>query len=153
MPTIDLAVPCHYPPQKPNRYGYVAVRVGPRSEGRKEYGHRIAWERVNGPIPPGHEIDHLCHDPAICHAGNACPHRACDEPLHLVAVPHGDNVNRGGNRGVQVMAEQRRARTVCPSGHSYDGRNAKGARTCSICGRARTRRYRARLREASREDG
>lgn len=36
--------------------------------------HRIAYEAFVGPIPPGHEIDHLCYVPA------------CANPDHLEAV-------------------------------------------------------------------
>ena len=30
------------------------------------YAHRYAWERANGPIPEGMEIDHICHTPLCC---------------------------------------------------------------------------------------
>lgn len=32
---------------------------------KAHYGHRFAWEMVNGPIPDQHEIDHRCHN-TIC---------------------------------------------------------------------------------------
>lgn len=33
--------------------------------------HRYVWQRDNGPIPEGYEVDHMCHN------------RACCEPSHL----------------------------------------------------------------------
>jgi hypothetical protein len=34
-------------------------------KGRKESAHRVAWQEVNGRIPPGLQLDHLCHN-ALC---------------------------------------------------------------------------------------
>lgn len=39
--------------------GYGRIDVG----GRKKIASRYAWERTNGPIPDGMEIDHTCHTP------------------------------------------------------------------------------------------
>lgn len=47
-----------------NGYGY----FGPRE------AHRVVYEKAKGPIPPGHEIDHLCRV------------RNCVNPNHLEAV-------------------------------------------------------------------
>lgn len=33
-------------------------------DNRSKYAHRYAWERVNGAIPEGKGIDHMCHTPA-----------------------------------------------------------------------------------------
>lgn len=45
--------------------------------------HIIYWERLNGPIPDGKELDHLCRE------------RSCVNPAHLEAVTHRVNVKRG----------------------------------------------------------
>lgn len=45
-----------------NGLGYGRMRVS----GSLMYAHRYAWERVNGAIPDGLEIDHTCHNPACC---------------------------------------------------------------------------------------
>lgn len=41
-----------------NEKGYVQVKLG----GKKLYAHRIAWVLSHGPIPAGHEIDHINGD-------------------------------------------------------------------------------------------
>jgi hypothetical protein len=50
--------------------GYGSLGV----EGKTCYAHRIAYERHKGPIPPGHDVEHIC--------GN----RRCVKPNHLQAV-------------------------------------------------------------------
>ena len=98
-----------------------------------------------------------------CPGGLPCPHRRCVELSHLQPVPHGVNVRRGRNHfrdtthcpaghaydevntlvsnGARLCRTCRRekrsargfARTTCSNGHPYDGVNARGYRTCSIC--------------------
>lgn len=45
----------------PNKHIYYAVRKSRKGEGKRHYiwMHRIIWERHNGPIPKGMEIDHI----------------------------------------------------------------------------------------------
>lgn len=63
----------------PNADGYGCFSVDNRSVGP----HRWAYEHFIGPIPDGHEVDHLCHN------------RACvNFLLHLEAVPKGENMQR-----------------------------------------------------------
>lgn len=61
--------------------GYGTLRSG----GKYVVAHRYSWERVNGPIPDGKDIDHTCWN------------RACVEPAHLRLATHAENMgNRSG---------------------------------------------------------
>jgi HNH endonuclease len=91
--------------------------------------HRVAYELVVGPIPPGLQIDHLC---------NNAP---CVRPEHLEAVTPQENNRRRDNGG-----------THCKSGHPYDEANTyirpNGCRDCRACIRMRARAYYRRKRAA-----
>jgi len=56
--------------------------------GRTYIAHRLAWELINGEIPPGAELDHTCHN------------RGCVNPAHLRAVDHRENMREAAQRGV-----------------------------------------------------
>lgn len=109
----------------PGSEGYAMRRVN----GVRHYEHVIAWEEVNGPVPDGMVLDHLCHDPVTCHEGNRCPHRRCRNAEHLTPVTRGDNARRG--RRVWSEVEE------CPDGHPYDATNTytdpQGRRHCRAC--------------------
>lgn len=63
---------------RPDGYGQY------RLDGRPRLAHRIAYERANGVIPDGLELDHLCRV------------RACVNPDHLEPVTNRENTRRGG---------------------------------------------------------
>lgn len=54
---------------------------------RKVYAHRFAYETWVGPIPEGHEIDHV--------KARGCTSKLCVRPDHLEPVLHGENRKRG----------------------------------------------------------
>jgi len=58
-------------------YGVTSVNRKPRA------AHRVYWERENGPVPEGLELDHLCRNPS------------CVNPAHLEAVTRAVNLQRG----------------------------------------------------------
>lgn len=110
-----------------NDHGYGQLRVGGRS-GRTFYAHRLSYEHHVGPIPVGHDIDHLCRTPA------------CVNPAHLEAVTHRDNVMRGEAPRIVLSRTNR-----CLNGHSLSAPNVifdrNGRRRCRTCTNARARRY------------
>jgi len=59
------------------------ARVQPGDGGPVIRVHVWTYESVYGPVPPGHELDHLCRI------------RHCVRPTHLEAVVHQVNVKRG----------------------------------------------------------
>jgi hypothetical protein len=81
----------------PEGYGRTKVR------GRSLYAHRVIWETINGPIPEGLQLGHLCADRAKaltgC-AGRTCPHRACVNPDHLALMTAPENQARGRAAGI-----------------------------------------------------
>jgi hypothetical protein len=87
---VDPATGC-WVWQKNLRNGYGRVW----REDRLWTAHIWYWEQANGPVPEGMDLDHSCHDPHACDGGNACPHRACVNPAHLVPLPRAANVRRG----------------------------------------------------------
>lgn len=112
----------------------------------KTGAHRASYELFVGPIPPGMDIDHLCHS-FECTEGVACSHRRCVNPAHLEPVTHRENMLRGrGWAGQQVR------RTHCPRGHEYTDENTyvspKGERSCRACRPMHNQRRKLRRRAA-----
>lgn len=88
--------------------------------------HRLVWEHLVGPIPPGLELDHLCRV------------RACCNPAHLEPVTRKENIRRS------MAASAIAARTNrCKQGHDlavHGKQRADGrGRRCTLCDRIYTR--------------
>jgi hypothetical protein len=115
----------------PRGYGWFTVTLGPRRRVTM-YAHRLAYELLVGPIPPGLELDHLCRNPS------------CIRPDHLEPVTHAENMRRG------TSGDHQRRKTHCPSGHPYVGDNVyvdpKGHRFCRPCRRIAVTRWYHRKR-------
>jgi len=96
--------------------------------------HRVAWVRVNGPIPDGLTIDHLCRN------------HACVNPSHLRLLPPSENFSDNSWRD----------RQQCVNGHEWSQANTrighrKGRthRICRACDRDRQAKAAARRRAAN----
>lgn len=86
--------------------------------------HRVAYELLVGPIPPGLTLDHLCRN------------RRCVNPAHLEPVTISENVRRAVGGG-----------THCKRGHEFTPDNVlfiPDGRKCKTCNRARQRAYAVR---------
>ncbi len=60
---------CITPNRKADINGYVPMPF----QGRYQGMHRVTWQILNGPIPAGVVIDHICHnEDADCKGGNSC---------------------------------------------------------------------------------
>jgi hypothetical protein len=113
--------------------GYARVSY----EGKVWSLHRLSWTLLNGPIPKGLVIDHLCRN------------RACCNPAHLEPVTDLENIRRSPiHHG---------AKTHCAQGHPFSAENTgiayhKGTRHryCRTCQRACNSRC-ARVRRAARK--
>ena len=112
------------------------AHIDPKGYGRIKFSgkdwraHRLAYEVLVEPIPPGLEIDHLCRN------------RSCVNPTHMEAVVTRVNVLRGiGPTATNA------AKTHCPRGHEYSVDNVifrkNGWRICRECRNASRRLRRA----------
>ncbi|MFI8300031.1 HNH endonuclease signature motif containing protein [Streptomyces nigra] len=104
----------------PNGYGYFGA-----PKGTSRLAHRFAYESVNGPVPNGLQLDHLCRN------------RRCVNPTHLEAVTQRVNTLRSDG----PTALNSRA-THCKKGHEFTPENTavyRGKRECRTCKRTRLR--------------
>lgn len=111
---------------------------------KKGYGsiivstHRLMYELDVGPVPPGKQLDHICHN------------RMCCNPAPLEPVTNAENANRAARLRAQQGVRIRLGRTKCPQGHLYDGDNLyidkKGMKVCKACRNASSKRNYERIK-------
>lgn len=95
--------------------------------------HRVAYEQLVGPIPPGQHIDHTCRE------------RLCVNPAHLEPVTQAENNRRAGSH-------RRSTTPTCLRGHEFTPENTvwtgpgKAQRNCRICRNAGARALRRERR-------
>lgn len=107
------------------------------ADGKTTAPHIVAYRLAGKIVPDGLELDHLCHDPAICTPGKTCPHRRCCNPDHLEAVPRIVNTLRSG-----APSAVNARKDACSRGHLFDDANTgwsvnrdRPRRYCRTCAR------------------
>ena len=86
--------------------------------------HRWLYEHLNGPIPNGMDLDHLCRNRSCCH------------PLHVEPVTRLENVMRG----MRAITE------TCRAGHKTQINVETGRRRCFECEKYKSIIYRNRYK-------
>jgi hypothetical protein len=74
--------------------GYGTFREEGARIGWKAQAQRVAWRLTNGPVPDGHDIDHLCYNPLCCN------------PKHLEPVAHSENMRRMWARRRALLGDE-----------------------------------------------
>jgi hypothetical protein len=137
---VDRADPAECWPWRgaPNAQGYGELRIDRTT---LVSAHRLSYQLHIGEIPPGLVVGHLCHDVDLTCPGGLCRHRLCVNPSHLGLQTNGENVKAGRT------GEYWSGKTHCPRGHAYDAENTyvgpDGRRRCRICGKEKTREWKA----------
>lgn len=113
-----------------NRYGHVTRVIDGQ---RLTFAtHRIAYTYLAGPIPVGHELDHV--------AKRGCRFHDCWNIAHLEPVLHAENIHRSAPA----------TKSACKNGHPFDEANTYfrkgGQRECRICNADRQRQFQERKR-------
>ena len=110
-----------------DRNGYPQLTLS----GKSKYAHVVAYEHWVGPVPDGHEVDHLCRN------------RGCVNPTHLEAVTEFINKSR----------RYRPDPTKCGAGqHDWIPENwytsGHGTKYCKPCAKAKAKAAYRRRRDA-----
>lgn len=110
-PKVNVTETCWHWTGAKNEKGYGLFYA----DDKQIRAHRYSYQRVNGPIPDGLQIDHICHNPA------------CVNPEHLRAVTvKQNNENRttrtptiSGVRGVHMRIDGKWYGRVCHNKQTY----------------------------------
>src|SRR4051812_42846587 len=114
-----------------DRHGYGRITV----DGKRALSHRVSFELVEGLIPEGLQLDHLCRV------------RHCINPGHLEPVTNRENQLRSPAHFIALNARK----THCDNGHEYTAENTRyrnnGWRECRKCWADQAKRHYWRKKE------
>lgn len=99
---VDKSGPCWLWTAYRTSAGYGMVKV----DGHATPAHRVAYFLVNGEIPEGLGLDHLCRN------------RPCVNPDHLEPTTWRENIHRGDG-----VAGRHARQTACKRGHAFNEAN------------------------------
>jgi hypothetical protein len=94
--------------------------------------HRVAYYLLNGAIPDGMVIDHICKN------------RHCVAPSHLRCVTVRENILTNS----RSVSAQNAMKTHCKRGHLFDRVYSK-QRYCSVCEKLKSERLRKKWKAAA----
>lgn len=86
-------------------YGMFSCKQNGKSRNRQT--HKYIWEKLNGPVPEGLEVCHLCNNPP------------CVRPDHLEVGTRSDNQRYSVLHGNNKQSKKKH----CKHGHLYDEKN------------------------------
>lgn len=120
---------CHVWQRAKTRDGYGLMGVG---GGKTAYVHRWVWEQVNGPLPAGYVVDHICFN------------SSCVRLDHLRPLGFLENSRRQRSA---LASECQRGHAMTPE-NTYR-RPADNRRQCKTCKADRQRQWRASRKVAA----
>ncbi|WP_435300626.1 HNH endonuclease signature motif containing protein [Timonella sp. A28] len=105
------------------------------SDQRSHRAHRWLFQYLNGPIPDGKVLDHLCRT------------TSCVNPNHLEVVDNQENLERGWGRRIKTGWVN-----FCINGHEYTSdntyKNPLGRLVCRTCSAQSRLRYQERKKQS-----
>ncbi len=115
-----------------NRDGYGEVSSGPTGHQQKIGAHRLAYERVHGPVDSSSHVHHTCET------------KTCLNVDHLEVLTAADHC-REHRPHLHSPASKRK--DICGYGHNLTAGNArKASGACRLCQNRRQRAYKLRVR-------
>lgn len=95
--------------------------------------HRITYEHFVAPVPPGHDVHHLCRN------------RTCVNPEHLELVDHAEHTRRHASEDLSATCRR------CGEADWYV--SSRGRRRCRVCKNRTARVVRSKRTDSQTGDG